>query len=57
MQSNNPIAHMAPAPDAIPRSDAKTTARMQKSSIQMFPNARDKDTFTSPSKKTRGAQN
>ena len=57
MHSNNPIAHMAPNPDNHPRGDAKTTARMMKSSIQMFPNEKDKDTFTSPAKRSAAASN
>ena len=55
--SFNHVVHEAPPPDTVPRADAKTTARMQKSSIQMFPNERDKDTFTAPSKRSAAAQN
>ena len=54
--STNPIAHVMPDPDAHPRADAKTTARMMKSSIHMFPNEKDKDTFTSPAKRSNAAQ-
>ena len=57
MQSSNHIAHVAPKPDSYPRGDAMAHARMQKSSIQMFPDARDKDTFTSPAKRSNAAQN
>ena len=57
MHSKNPIAHTAPAPDAFPRAEAKTTARFMKSSIQMFPDQRDKDTFCSPAKRSNGAKN
>ena len=55
MQSSNHIAHVAPTPDSHPRGDAMVHARMQKSSIQMFPDARDKDTFTSPAKRSNQA--
>jgi len=57
LRSTNPIVHLAPAPDAHPRAEAKTHARMMKSNVQMFPNETDKDTFKSPSKKTRQGQN
>ena len=57
MRSNNPVAHMAPNPDAHPRAEAKTTARMMKSSIQMFPNEKDTDTFTSGAKRSAAASN
>ena len=50
-----PIKHTAPNPDAHPRADAKTTARMMKSSVMMFPNEKDKDTFTSPAKRSHPA--
>ena len=55
--SFNHIVHEAPAPDAVPRADAKNTARMQKSSIHMFPNERDTDTFAAPAKRSAAAQN
>ena len=32
-------------------------ARMQKSSIQMFPDSRDNDTFSSPAKRSNAASN
>ena len=53
----NHIIHEAPAPDSVPRADEKTTARMQKSSIHMFPNERDTDTFNAPAKRSAAAQN
>ena len=55
--SFNHIVHEAPAPDAVPRADARNTARMQKSSIHMFPNERDTDTFAAPAKRSAAAQN
>ena len=54
--SSAPIKHTAPDPDAHPRADAKTHARMMKSNVQMFPNEKDKDTFTAPAKRSN-AQN
>ena len=57
MHSRDPISHTAPQPDAHPRAEAKTTARMMKSSIQMFPNEKDKDTFTTPAKRSAAASN
>ena len=48
----NHIAHEAPAPDAIPRADNKQTARMMKSNFQMYPDAKDTDTFTAPAKRS-----
>ena len=55
MASNNPIYHLAPQPDPYPRADARTTARMMKSSVMMFPNEKDKDTFVTPAKRTTGS--
>lgn len=49
--------HTAPDPDAHPRADAKTTARMMKSNVMMFPNEKDKDTFTAPAKRSNAASN
>ena len=34
----------------------KKAARMMKSSVQMYPTERDKDTFTAPAKKSNAAQ-
>merc|ERR1711990_459029 len=53
----NHIAHEAPAPDAHPRGDAKCHARYMKSSINMYPDAKDTDTFSSPAKKYAAASN
>ena len=53
----NHIAHEAPAPDAHPRGDAKCHARYMKSSINMYPDQKDKDTFTSPAKRSAAASN
>ena len=55
--SHAPIKHTAPNPDPHPRADVKTHARMMKSNVQMFPNEKDKDTFTSPAKRNRPGQN
>ena len=53
----NHIAHEAPAPEAHPRGQAKCNARMMTSSIGMFPNEKDKDTFVSPAKRSAAASN
>ena len=55
--STAPIMHTAPNPDAHPRADAKTEARMMKSNVQMFPNEKDKDTFVATAKRSNAGQN
>ena len=55
--SGNPIYHEAPAPQNHPRAEAKQTARMMKSNIEMFPTQKDNDTFTSPAKRSAAASN
>ena len=55
-KGQDPISHVAPDPDTNPRGDATQHARMMKSSVQMYPTERDKDTFTAPAKKSNAAQ-
>ena len=55
--TSNHIVHDAPKPDPHPRAEAKTTARMMKSNVQMFPNEKDKDTFSAPAKRSHAASN
>ena len=54
--STDLISHNAVAPEFHPRGDAKTTARMMKSSFDMFPKEKDMDTFTSPAKRTNASR-
>ena len=53
----NPITHDAPLPATHPRAEAKQTARMMKSCVQMFPTQKDKDTFSAPSKRSIATSN
>ena len=57
LSGHNPIYHEAPAPSEVPRSDAKLTARMMKSNVQMYPKQVDADTFVTPAKRSNAAQN
>ena len=51
------ITHFADPPEWNPRGDKKTTARMMKSSIQMYPDKKDMDTFTAMGKRPNLAKN
>ena len=51
----NHIIHEAPPAAAHPRAENLQTARMQKSSFEMFPKEKDTDTFNAPAKRSSAA--
>ena len=57
MRSMDIITHFADPPEWNPRGDKKTTARLMKSSIQMYPDKKDLDTFTAMGKRPNLAKN
>ena len=54
-KGGNHIYHYADPPERPPNADAKCNAKMLKSNVQMFPNEKDKDTFTGGAKRSAAA--